>query len=40
MCLSNDITPQLIVLEICSNPQKTQEVFESGMKKILVLGFL
>jgi len=26
------ITPQLIALESCSSPQKTQQVFESAMK--------
>jgi len=34
------ISPALEVLESCSNPQKTQQVFESAMKQIfLVLGF-
>jgi len=33
MCISNDITPQLIALESCSSPQKTRKVFESAMKK-------
>ena len=35
MCLSNGITPQPIALESCSNPQKTLQVLESAMKKIL-----
>jgi len=30
----NSMTSQLIVLESCSNPQQTQQVFESAMKKI------
>jgi len=39
-CLGNSITPLPIVLESCSYPQKTWQVFESAMKKIfLVLGF-
>ena len=36
--LSNSITHQLIVLESCSNPQKTWQVFKSAMKKKF-LGF-
>jgi len=32
--------PQLIVLKSCSNPQKTQQVFKSGIKKNFVLGFV
>jgi len=31
--LSNCTTRQAIVLESCSNPQKTWQVFESTMKK-------
>jgi len=40
-CLPNCIAPQRIVLESCSNPQKTWQVFESAMKdkRLLVLGF-
>jgi len=31
----------MIVLESCSSPQKTQQVFKSAMKKILLaLGFI
>jgi len=33
------IAPQLIALESCSNPQKTRQVFESAIKKFLVLGY-
>jgi len=32
-CLTNSIVPLPIVLESCSNPQKTLQVFESAMKK-------
>jgi len=34
-CLTNRIAPQRIALESCSNPEKTQQVFESAMKKKL-----
>jgi len=30
--LINGITPLLIPLESCSNPQKTRQVYESAMK--------
>ena len=33
MCLCVGISPEPTVLESCSNPQKTQQVFESAMKK-------
>jgi len=40
-CLTDCIAPQQIALESCSHPQKTQQVFESAMKKkFLVLGFI
>jgi len=39
MCFSNSITPQPIALESCSSPQKTQQVFESVMKKKFKFGF-
>jgi len=32
------ISPALEALESCSNPQKTQQVFESAMKKKLGFG--
>jgi len=32
-CLGNCITHQVIVLESCSNPQKTRRVFKFAMKK-------
>jgi len=38
MCLSNSITLPPIVPESCSNPQKTLQVLESTIKKIL--GFV
>ena len=38
-CLTNCIACQVNVLEICSNPQKTQQVFKSAKKKKLFLGF-
>jgi len=38
--LSNCITPLPIALESCSNPQKTQQVFESAMtENCCDLGF-
>jgi len=39
-CFNNNITPLMIALENCSNPQKTQQVFKSTMKTNFgVLGF-
>jgi len=38
-CLSNSITRSAIVLESCSNPQKTRQVFESALIKVFGLGF-
>jgi len=39
-CLSSCITCQVIVIESCSNPQRTHQVLKSAMKKnFLVLGF-
>ena len=34
------ISPSTIVLESCSNPQKTWQVFASGMKKFFGCGFV
>ena len=40
MCPCAGISPLTIALESCSNPQKTQQVFASAMKKkMFVLGF-
>jgi len=39
MCLCAGITLLLIALESCSNPQKTQQVFESAMKKFFDFAF-
>jgi len=38
-CLTNYIAAQPIVLESCSNPQKTWQVFKSAMKKNFGFGF-
>jgi len=37
-CLTNPIAPQWIMVESCSNRQKTWQVFESAMKK-KIFGF-
>ena len=37
--LTNRIASQLIVLESCSNPQKTWQVFKSAIKKIFCVSF-
>jgi len=40
VCLTNDITRQVIVLESCSNPQKNSASLRvRSEKKFLVLGF-
>jgi len=38
-CLANCIAPQPIALESCSNLQKSRQVFESAMEKIVGFRF-